>query len=351
MVRVIDRRFDVTEAAGLGEPAEIALTVHLPDINDYPQTPIVCFAKPGGGFSRKYYTCDLPGPGPGKGSQADWHAKRGWIFVSIDHIGVGESSQHDTTRLNFAVVTAASQAAELQLLQLLAEGKLEQDFPKVLNPVKIGLGQSMGACLTIVQQGRYRSYDGVGILGYSAIYTKIPTKPGQPKLGMPYYSHDTKLDGPVCPLNGHELSQAELTIGVGDYGTAMAWNFFWDDNDPQVVAEFVRMNSETVTAVSIPEWSSATIPLAAGMAASSPGSVAPEAAAITVPVLCAMGERDVVSDPKGEGRPYMSATSFDLYICPRMGHMHNFAGTRELFWRRIDTWVEWARELRLASIE
>jgi len=24
-----------------------------------------------------------------------------------------------------------------------------------------------------------------------------------------------------------------------------------------------------------------------------------------------------------------------------MGHMHNFAGTRELFWERIETWAAW----------
>jgi hypothetical protein len=28
-------------------------------------------------------------------------------------------------------------------------------------------------------------------------------------------------------------------------------------------------------------------------------------------------------------------------VCPRMGHMHNFASTRELFWRRIDAWGRW----------
>jgi hypothetical protein len=26
--------------------------------------------------------------------------------------------------------------------------------------------------------------------------------------------------------------------------------------------------------------------------------------------------------------------------------MHNFAGTRELFWRRIETWAAWVRAVR-----
>lgn len=90
-----------------------------------------------------------------------------------------------------------------------------------------------------------------------------------------------------------------------------------------------------------PPYGSATTP---GMMAGQtlcPGAVAPEAAAVRVPVLCAMGERDVIADPRAEPRAFISATSVDLYICPRMGHMHNFAGTRELFWKRIALWADW----------
>jgi pimeloyl-ACP methyl ester carboxylesterase len=74
-----------------------------------------------------------------------------------------------------------------------------------------------------------------------------------------------------------------------------------------------------------------------------PGAIAPEAAAVGSPVLVAMGERDVIADPRGELRAYQSASSVDFFVCPRMGHMHNFAGTRELFWRRIETWADWVR--------
>jgi hypothetical protein len=58
------------------------------------------------------------------------------------------------------------------------------------------------------------------------------------------------------------------------------------------------------------------------------------------------GERDVIADPKGEPRAYLSANSVDLYICPQMGHMHNLASTRELFWQRIETWTDWVRTMK-----
>ena len=62
-MRTTELQVDVTEAAGLGEPAHIALTVTAPQ--EVPPDPVVCFAKPGAGYSRGYFTEDLPGPGYG----------------------------------------------------------------------------------------------------------------------------------------------------------------------------------------------------------------------------------------------------------------------------------------------
>ena len=62
-LRSIDLQIDVTEAAGLGEPAHVALTVTVPD--ELAPEPVVCFGKPGGGYARGYYTEELPGPAAG----------------------------------------------------------------------------------------------------------------------------------------------------------------------------------------------------------------------------------------------------------------------------------------------
>ena len=129
-LRSIGLRVDVTEAAGLGEPAHVALTVTVPD--ELASEPVVCFGKPGGGYARGYYTVDLPGPADG--AQADWHAERGWIFVSVDHLGVGDSSLHDPERLSYTPVVAASQAAEADVLQKLAAGTLHGRAPESRAP-------------------------------------------------------------------------------------------------------------------------------------------------------------------------------------------------------------------------
>ena len=344
----IDLAIDVTEAAGLGEQATVALTVTLPDPAALPDEPVVCFGKPGGGYAKGYYTVALPGPG--SGAQADWHAARGWIFVSVDHLGVGESStNHDPRRMDYTTLAAANQAAEQEVLRRLGDGSLAGGFPAVANPLLLGIGQSMGGCLTIIQQGRYHCYDGIGVLGYSAIHTHPPTKPGRPAIVSPWLPRDTLINEPMVVVNAAQAEAAALAAGhpQAEDGPAMGWGFFYDDVDPELVRsdldDFPTRNGN------VPTWASGTLPAAVAASCLTPGAVAPEAAAVRVPVLAAFGERDVCADPKGEPRAYLSATSVDLFSCPRMGHMHNFAGTRELFWRRIETWSEWVRQVKRAT--
>jgi pimeloyl-ACP methyl ester carboxylesterase len=347
-VQSIDLEVDVTEAAGLGELAHVAVTVTAPDDNGSIGAdggdPMVCFAKPGAGYSRGYYTTDLPGPGPGTGAQAAWHAERGWIFVSVDHLGVGDSSLHGPDALGFGPVAAASEAAEADVLQKLAAGTLMDGLGKVERPVKIGIGQSMGGCLTVVQQGRFHSYDGVGVLGYGVLGTLPPTAPGTPDLVLPWMPRNASAAEAVVT---NTPALAVSAAGAAVTTDAMAWGFHFDDIDPAVVvrdtADFPVRKGE------LPPWASGTLPSPLVLWCVAPGAVLAEAAAITTPVLVAMGERDVLVDPRGEVRAYASSPSVDLYVCPRMAHMHNFAGTREEFWARIETWGEWVRALRDAG--
>jgi hypothetical protein len=68
-------------------------------------------------------------------------------------------------------------------------------------------------------------------------------------------------------------------------------------------------------------------------------------AAIIVPVLVAIGERDVIADPKGKARAYQSFKSIDLYICPRIGHLlepENSSGVvSRLGWNRFGRIRKW----------
>ena len=69
------------------------------------------------------------------------------------------------------------------------------------------------------------------------------------------------------------------------------------------------------------------------------GTVAAEAARITVPVFVGTGEVDVVADLHAEAVGYPACRDLTLCAFPGMRHMHNFAGTRRALWRRLHAWV------------
>jgi pimeloyl-ACP methyl ester carboxylesterase len=251
----LELNIDVSDRVGL-ERATVAVAVTLPDPGRLPPRPVVCFAKPGAGYAKAYFTHSLPGPG--KGAQASWHAANGWIFVASDCLGSGDSRD---------VVPATG------------------SFRRLASDARIANSEAVIAA---------------------------------------------------------EESGANLVAA-----SSMRWYFHYDDVDSSVddISDFPRRHGNP------PPWASVSVPNPTAAWCVTPGAVAPEAAAITVPVLVALGERDVSADPRGEGRAYQSCSSIDLFICPRMGHMHNFAGTRELLWRRVETWGNWVSAANYAILD
>jgi pimeloyl-ACP methyl ester carboxylesterase len=312
MTTSIDLTVDVTDAAGLGEPLTTAVTVTLPDerADSADAPPIVCFGFPGGGYSRQYFTFDMPGASGG--GQAGWHAARGWVFVSCDHLFVGESSApSEPDKLSFEVVAAANAATVADVLARLADGSVHDGFPALRNPIAIGIGQSMGGCFTIVQQARHTTYAGVGILGFSGLHTALAFPPGTEP-----------------PANPFEIRADGLP--------AATWVFHYDDEPPDLVAQDMIGYPLRDR---VPVWGSATVPPCATQMLDK-GCVTDEAAAITVPVFVGVGERDVCPDPHAEPTAYSGSRDITVFVCPRMSHMHNFASTREQFWARLHAWGE-----------
>jgi pimeloyl-ACP methyl ester carboxylesterase len=304
---------------------------------------VVCFAFPGGGYSRRYYSFDMPGSS-GAG-QAGWHVARGWIFIAIDHLGVGDSTLPDGELLGYENIAAANVAAVDAVMAKLEDGSLADGFPPVRGPVKLGIGQSMGGCFLIVAQGQHAAFDGIGVLGYSAIHTIVPSRPGTPPTPWPWMPRGSSLADPII-LNqfdraaGDAVTDADALERIAAQGEhPLAWAFHFDDEPADVVAEDMAAGPGGP----LPSWRSATTPPCAIFMVA-PGTVASEAAAIRVPVLVAVGERDVVPDPWMEAKAYKSASDITLFVCPRMAHMHNFSGLREDFWARLHHWGQGVAE-------
>jgi hypothetical protein len=332
----IELTIDVTEAAGLGEPAQVAATVVAPAAAALPERPVVAFARAGVGFAQGYYTERLPGQAT---SQAAWHADRGWVFVAVDHLGTGAGSRHDSAALTHARLAAAGAAADREVVARLAEGSLVPGLPPLGagagsgdgpgEHVRIGLGQSMGGSLTVVQQAHHRSFHGIAVLGYSAVHTHPPVPPGEDPVVIPW----TVRGEPSVVLNAAEVAAADAGRD-GDLPPGLKWlnwQFYGDEVDPSTFGDTSRWTSDSYPGII--------------RTLLTPGVIASEAAAVRCPVLVAVGERDVVPDLRAEVHAYRSTSSIDLFACPRMAHMHNFAPTAPLLWERLDTWATWVRAL------
>lgn len=352
MPKSVELRIDVSDAAALGTPATAAVTIFLPEPEAIGPLPVICFAFPGGGYSRRYYSFDMP-DGSG-GGEAGFHCDRGWIFVACDHLGFGDSTIPEGNALNLDNVASANNAVVKAVMERLESGALAEGFPPVPHATKLGIGQSMGGCFTIVAQGHFSTFDGVGILGYSAIHTVVPTKPGAPKAVWPWISRRSSLDNPeilnlaaVQAADGPNLGMPGSIEDAAKGGEhPFQWSFHYDDEPADIVA--LDMAASAGTAAKLPEWRSATTP-ACGVYMIAPGAVSIEAAVISVPVLVAVGERDVVPDPWAEPKAYKSAADISIYVAPRMGHMHNFAHTRTAFWQRLHSWGTGVAEARAVA--
>jgi pimeloyl-ACP methyl ester carboxylesterase len=327
----IELTVDVTEAVGLGEPLHTKVTAVLPEPGTLADPPVVCFGFPGGGYSRGYFTFDMPGAAGG--GEAGWHAARGWVFVACDHLCVGESdAPDDPTNVTFEHLAAANHATVTEVLRLLAAGAVADGIPPLGDATVLGIGQSMGGCLTIVQQGQHHTYDGVGILGFSAIHTVLwmPPSAPEPEVAFVPRGADVVVIGPT------EAVELTPQFALDDSGLPGVTPGFHYDDVPRAIVE-ADMVEWPARGGRVPPWASATVPPCA-ITMMSPGVVAPEAAVINVPVFVGVGERDVVPDPRAEPRAYQHSPDVTVSICPRMAHMHNMASTRERLWQRLHSW-------------
>lgn len=309
-------RVDVSDAVGMPH-VSVAATVIVP--TEIVDSQIVAVAFPGGGYSRGYWDMQWPGGY----SQAEFHVGRGWVFAAIDHLGVGESSLPDPSLLTFEVMAQANVAATRYIVASLRSGELVDSLGPVAVPFVIGVGQSMGACVSIVAQAVHQPFDALAVLGFSAKHTVLPSPEG----GVS-----------VSAVTRGRTDTAGITAEAREVGgmEVFAWCFHFDDVDPDIRYEDLR-GGYPFRIDSVPQWGSATIPPAAASMLA-PGVIAEEAAALTVPVFVGVGERDVCPDPWAEPASYRGTDYVTLCVVSRMAHMHNFASSRHVLWDRLHRW-------------
>jgi pimeloyl-ACP methyl ester carboxylesterase len=317
----IDIRIDVTgQASGPAGPLEQAVTIHLPDPQRLTDPPVVMFGFPGGGVGRGYWCLETADST--EWSQARYHAERGVIFVSVDHLGVGQSTTGDADDFTLEVVTAGNVAVVREVLNRLAKGTLADGFGPVANPVAIGMGQSMGGHFVIQMQGQQAVFDAVAVLGYSCLHTVIAVPPGEEALPPPALARNSSAE----TLG---IWTERITSDSERFQQRMYYLSFYDEGDAAIVRQ------KFIT----PAFSRTTPGAAKYML--SRGVVAEEAARIESPVFLGFGERDTSRDPKQEPAGYLRSNDIQLAIIPGMAHGQNFNSKRRELWVRLHPWAIW----------
>lgn len=319
----INMHIDITGKVSIPGPLYLACSVYLPEPEDLTDHPVVIFAVPGGGYSRHYY--DLHFAGHEDYSEAQYHRQNGIIFIACDHLGVGESSLPDPTLITFEVLAAAYAATVTDLVSRIREGAIDPQFPAVENPTIVGIGQSMGGCVTILTQGQHAVFDAIVPMGYSAIHTVMPQRTEgdrQRAIEARTAPRHTQLD---------TISLEESSRSIADY----VYPFHWEDVPREIID--ADMGGGYPIRTSPPHWGSATIPPCATLMMTQ-GVVSAEASAVTVPVLVISGERDTVPAPHAEPSAFTASNDVSLFVVPNMAHMHNFASSRQRLWQRTHAW-------------
>lgn len=317
-MQTVNRVIDVTGTPGLdGMAARLAVSIHLPDA-PAPASALV-FAVPGGGYSRGYF--DMRFPGHEGYSQAEHHAARGIVTIAVDHLGVGESSAGDTGRIQFEHLALAYDACVRRVLDDLRAGSVEGVAPMTPSAI-IGIGQSMGGCVSIVTQALHGTFDAIGVLGYSAIHTRLPQREIAQEV-----ANAEAIEGITRGSTGRGARETVMQDHV--------YPFHFEDVPSDILA--ADMAGGYPIRTQCPPWGSATIPDCA-VQMMLPGVVSNEAAAVRVPVFVGNGERDVCPDPRAEPGAYRASNDITTMIVPQMAHMHNFASSRDVLWDRLAGW-------------
>ncbi len=302
--------------SGITLPGEGVLRVAVEIRMPSPATmrPIALVCLPGGGMNRHYF--DLSA----KDGQSDamsfsfarQMAARGFIVVMLDYLGIGGSDR-----------PADGYALTAQLLAQANAHALDQVLPdlraQVPDLTTLGVGHSMGAMMTVLQQAAYRQHAGVALLGFST-------------RGLPEYlipaARELALTDPAA-VRACTVELARKTF-FEPYPvikpSAQSSTFYAGDKADPRASSIIKPATDHM------------LPVPAFMSML-PGNVAPEAAQIDVPVFLGLGELDIAGPPSEIPPAFPASPDVSLHIWPATGHSHFLFPARTELFEQLAQWA------------
>ncbi|HEY1078353.1 MAG TPA: alpha/beta hydrolase [Fontimonas sp.] len=304
---------------------QVAASVWLPA--EPLAAPALLLCLPGGNMNRHYFDLQ-PEDGDDSFSFAAQMCARGFIVAALDHLGLGDSTKpQDGWQLTPEVLVQANANATAQLLTTLRSGELRADVPAVPGLRSVGVGHSMGAMLTVLQQHAASQHEAIVVLGFSTRGLPEYLPPPLKQIGDPVAARPQLVDLARKMFGGNPYPMIHRGGGNGGAGNGGNADLFGSRKaDPRGVAALKR-----ATDCVLP------VPAVLSML---PNNVGAEAATIRCPVFLGIGEKDMVGPTHQV--PAAFAASFDvtLQILPETGHSHFLFPARTALFDRLGVWVE-----------
>jgi pimeloyl-ACP methyl ester carboxylesterase len=308
------------ETAALG-PFEMSARILAPADPD-PDLPLL-FCVPGMSYGKEYWDVPLDGY-----SFARFAAAAGHLVIAVDNVGTGESARpEDSDAVTLAAMAAANAAAAEAALAGLAAGELVPGLAPLTSRRPVGIGHSLGGCLTLLQQAGHTTFAALAVLGFS----------NQPLEGI-YEDHEREA----------ELTDAERFAWATEHLPPKLWGARWEELEPyfglprENFAELFYAPGTAADVIAADTEGATSVPRTAAIETTIPRVSAAAAEAVDVPVLLAYGATDLSPDPLAEVATYPAAPDITLLRLANSAHSHNLSPDRELLWRRL---LGWAREV------
>ena len=296
-------------------PLRVAAEVFMPDVIGPSPLALVCL--PGGAMNRTYFHL-LAGRDTSFSFAAAMTA-RGFVVITLDHPGVGGSDKPDDSYgLTPERIAAANTEAASQLLNALRAGSLLPDVAAMPGLCSVGVGHSMGAMMTIIQQALSPQHIGIALLGFST-------------RGLPEYvtAEARELAKDPVAIKAERVRLARQMF-VTDYPSIRS------TQDTKVI--YAGGNAEPEGVMALRPAIEKLLPVAAYQSML-PGNVAAEAAQISVPVFLGLGENDMAGSPHTVPAAFPKSQDVSLLVLPATGHNHFVFASRHLLFERLTRWL------------
>ena len=278
----------------------------------------ILFCKPGGAMNRNYFS--LVAQEDYTYNFAHYMACRNIIVVTIDHLGVGESSvPKEGYELTLETLAAANDVAVQQILNLFANGKYCENLPALTKLRPIGVGHSMGAMLAVVQQYKYGSYQGLLLLGFC-------------NRGIP----DLLSEEQKPYIDNSALARRDAVILAREY---FIEPYVQNTRERAVVNGKAKKSLVSDIAKQAVAKTEAPLLAVGGMMSLIPGSIRPEMEGVEVPIFLGIGDSDLIENPHTVPAEFPACKDISLIVLPQTGHNHFLYPTCTSFFEKMYRWL------------